>query len=150
MTKLLPYATIQNTAGENAITAGAAPNGSSMQGNPDAVNRAQDMGNYPPGPQVGGAGQTLSAPLMHDTIARGGVPLNAQPSNLVQAAPGAQSLLALISSGQVSLNQSNYGQPVSVPVGGNSPQAQNAQAQPQPTGAGSSVTVPAAPIYLGD
>lgn len=136
MTKLLPYPTFQNTSGSNAAPAGAAPNGTAMQGNPDAATRAQDQGNYPPGPQIGGAGQTLNAPLAHDTISRGGVPLNTQPSNLAAAAPGAQSLLALLSSGQASLNQSNYGQPTT----------QSAQ----PTGAGSAITVPAAPIYLGD
>lgn len=149
MTKLLPYSTIQNTSGENAIAAGAAPVGSTMQGNPDAASRAQDMGNYPPGPQVGGAGQTLNAPLAHDTISRGGCPLNAQPSNLVNAAPGSQSLLALLSSGQVTFNQTNYGNAVFAPA--SSPANQAAPTTvPAPTGPGSAITVPAAPIYLGD
>lgn len=151
MTKLLPYATIQNTSGENAIAAGAAPSasGTTMQGNPDAASRAQDMGNYPPGPQVGGSGQTLSTPLAHDTISRGGCPLNTQPSNLVNAAPGSQSLLALLSSGQVTFNQTNYGNAVFAPASSPANQA-SPNVVPAPTGPGSAITVPAAPIYLGD
>lgn len=115
MTKLLPYATIQNTAGEGAGAPGAAPGNTSIsqqQSNPQS-SQYTPSGNYPPAPQVGAAAQTLNAPLAHDGMSRGNVPLNVQPTNLVTAGAGNDSLLAMIARGQVSLNQSNYGQPIS-------------------------------------
>ena len=151
MTVLFGNAGFQNTSGDIAQAPGAAPVGSSMQGNPVAQPEA---GVYVPAPQVGGAGQTLNAPLVHDTIARGNVPLNTQSTNLALTAPGTQSLLALIASGQVSLNQSNYGQGAFVPQnGGASPQAQQPAGGPvqsQPTGAGSTITVASPANYVGN
>ena len=145
MTVLFGNAGFQNTAGDVASQPGLSPVGSTMQGNPVAQ---QEAGAYVPAPQVGGSGQTLNAPLAHDTISRGNVPLNAQPSNLVNAAPGTQSLLALMSTGQVSLNQTLYGSaafaPASAPAG---------QLTPPPsvaTGPGSSITVASPAVYVGN
>lgn len=153
MTKLLPYATYQNSGADMGQQPGAAPNGAQMQGNPASAQAAQDQGNYPPGPQVGGAAQVLGVtPATHDQISRGNVPLNAVPTSGVAQQTGTDSLLAQIARGQVSLNQTNYGQPVQVPKeAGTGPQGQPfAQLQPLPSQAGSSITVAAAPNYIGD
>lgn len=152
MTKLLPNPTIYQQGGDIAQSGGNAPVGSSMQGNPyDSASR-QNTGVYPPGPQTGGATQTVNGPLSHDQISRGNIPLNAVPTSGVVQQNGTDSLLAQIARGQVSLNQSNYGQPVSVPsVGGSSPQVQpNATPVPLPNGIASTLTVGAPATFIGD
>jgi hypothetical protein len=151
MTKLLPLTGTDHTSGNiSPSVAGAAPNGSSMQGNPDAATRAQDQGRYPPGPQCGGTGQNQSSQNMPSLLSHGNIPTNTQPSNLVNAAPGTTSILALISSGQVSMNQSTYGQGATItPDSG--PQVHNSSnPQSQPTGSGSAMTTYTPPIYTGD
>lgn len=159
MTILFGNAGFQETSGDVAQAPGAGPvpgAGNQMTGNP-ASAQSQPFGNLVPAPQVGGVGQTLNAPLVHDTISRGNVPLNAQPTNTVAAAGnavGADSLLAQIARGQVSLNQSNYGQGGFVPQnGGSSPQAQQPGAtnvQTVVTGPGSTLTVAAPANYVGN
>ena len=128
---------------------------------PRAVNVAsrQNMGVYPPGPQTGGATQTVNSPLSHDQIARGNVPLNSAPtSGVAQGAVtpgstfGTDSLLAQMSRGQVILNQSTYGQPATVPaVNGSSPQVQpGAVPQPIANGIASTLTVGSPATFVGD
>jgi hypothetical protein len=157
MTNLLPFPNAAQTAGDIAQAAGSAPLGSgAMQGNPkDTSDRVSTGGGYDtlPGPQVGGAGQTLgTTPATHDLISRGAVPLSAVPTSGVLQQTGTDSLLAQMSRGQVSLNQSNYGQPAQVPKeAGTGPQPQpTAQLQPLPSQAGSSITVGATPSYTGN
>lgn len=156
MTKLLPGATAYNTSTGDP-SASPVPGGV-MNGNPDP-NNDSEFGRYPPGPQTGGVAQTVNSPLSHDQIARGNIPLNSAPTSGVAqgaATPGStngtDSLMAQMSRGQVSLNQSNYGQPVSVPaVGGSSPQVQpNAAPVPLPNGIASTLTVGAPATYIGD
>jgi hypothetical protein len=149
MTKLLPFPTSEQLAGNGAGQPGAAPVGSTMQGNPQA-SQYTPFGAKLPGPQVGGAGQTINAPLAHDGMSRGNVPLNGQPSNTATVTPGGDSLLAQIARGQVSLNQSNYGQGTAVPRD-SGPQVQQA-AEPQPiqTGPGSALVPASPPNYIGD
>lgn len=153
MTKLLANPTIYQQSGDLGQSAGTAPNGAQMTGNPSDTASRQNMGVYPPGPQVGSSAQTVNSPLSHDQISRGNVPLNSVPSNLVNQQPGTQSLLALIASGQVSLNQSNYGQPVTVPPNGAGGQASvvpSAEPQPQAAGIASTITVGTSQQYVGD
>ena len=157
MTKLLPFATYQNSGACISPPPGAAPLGTgAMQGNPSCASYAQNDGQYPPQPLVGpnqGLANIGTTPASHDLIARGHIPLNAVPSNQVNAQPGTQSLLALIATGQVSLNQTTYGQPAS--VGGRDSGTQynavvTATPQQQPAQDPSRVTVAAAPNYMGD
>lgn len=164
MTKLLPNPTIYQQGGDLAQSGGNAPTAQAglngpAQGNPyDSASR-QNTGVYPPGPQTGAAAQTVNSPLSHDQIARGNVPLNAAPtSGVVQGAVtpgstfGTDSLMAQLSRGQVILNQSTYGQPVSVPVvNGASPQVQpNAAPVPIANGIASTLTVGTPATFVGD
>lgn len=164
MTKLLPNPTIYQQGGDIAQSGGAAPTAQTglngpAQGAPQDSAARQNMGTYPPGPQVGGAAQTVNGPLSHDQISRGNVPLNTAPTSgpaQGAAAPsstfGTDSLLAQLARGQVILNQSTYGQPVSVPsVNGSSPQVQpNAIPQPIANGIASTLTVGAPATFIGD
>lgn len=116
---------------------GAAPGATqTMQGNPDPRNVNQVQIVQTPNPQAGSAAQVLGAvPDTSSGLATGGIPHNAQPTN-VNVTPGGVSLLALLATGQLSLNQSNYGQGALIPQnGGASPQA------PQP---GSTAVAPVA------
>ena len=164
MTKLLPNPTIYQMGGDLAQNGAPAPTAQSglngpAQGNPyDSASR-QNMGVYPPGPQTGGATQTVNSPLSHDQIARGNVPLNSAPtSGVAQGAVtpgstfGTDSLLAQMSRGQVILNQSTYGQPATVPaVNGSSPQVQpGAVPQPIANGIASTLTVGSPATFVGD
>lgn len=149
MTNFLTLAAVQDTAGDVPVIPGAAPvpGAAAMQGNP-ASSQSQPHGLYPPAPQCGAAGQTLNAPLAHDTISRGNVPLNAQPTN-VATAPGTDSILAQLSRGQVSLNQSSYGQGQFVPAAGGQNVIPAPSAVPVLTGNGAALTVANPPNYTG-
>jgi hypothetical protein len=113
------------TAGDTNIgMPGAAPvpGAAGMQGNPDPRNITAPCVQQTPNPQVG-ATQVLGAvPDTASGLATGGIPHNAQPTN-VNVQPGATSVLALLATGQLSLNQSNYGQGGFMPANaGSSPQ----------------------------
>jgi hypothetical protein len=100
---------------------GAQPNGSQMQGNPN-VNGNNDscIGAEPNQPQ------NTSSQLAATQLANGTIPHNEQPTNVSQgtgpaqqgANAGGDSLLAMLSRGQVILNQSTYGQGSYVPANG--------------------------------
>jgi hypothetical protein len=106
MTNLLPYATIQNTAGEGAGAPGGAPTpgtaGTLMTGNPQE-SQFTPSGNYLPGNQ--NAPQQLTA----TQISSGNICTNSVPTNVLTA-PGTDSLMAQMSRGQVMLGDSTYGQ----------------------------------------
>jgi hypothetical protein len=115
MTNLLPYATIQNTAGDGAGAPGAAPNGAAMQGNPQSSQFTPD-GNYPP------SNQNAPQQLTSTQISSGNISANSVPVNALTA-PGTDSLLAQMSRGQVIMADSTYGQGGFIPSnGGASPQ----------------------------
>lgn len=129
MTNLLPYSTIQNTAGDGAGAPGAAPIGATMQGNPQSSQYTPD-GNYPPG------NQNAPQQLLGTQIARGDISANSVPTNVLTA-PGTDSLLAQMSRGQVILKDSTYGMAQFTP--GNPAPA----VQPVVTGPANGLTYPA-------
>jgi hypothetical protein len=110
MTNLLPYSTIQNTAGDGAGAPGAAPLGPQMQGNPQS-SQFTPNGNYLPGNQ--NAPQQLAA----TQISAGNIILSSVPINVLTS-PGTDSLLAQMSRGQVILKDSTYGLSQTVPANG--------------------------------
>ena len=130
MTNLLPYATIQNTAGEGAGAPGGAPTpgtaGTLMTGNPQE-SQLTPNGNYLPGNQ--NAPQQLTA----TQISSGNICTNSVPTNVLTAL-GTDSLMAQMSRGQVMLGDSTYGQSQFAP--GNA-------AQPNPVNAAAVVPVTA-------
>lgn len=139
------------TAGNGAGEPGAAPVGSSMQGNPQA-SQFQPNGVNLPAPQLTPA----TAILRPTQFSNGNIPLHAQPST-VGAAPtagagagsGNDSLLALMSRGQVLLAGSTYGQSGFIPAnGGSSPQAGQDTQNSVQTGAAIAYAVP--PTYTGN
>jgi hypothetical protein len=149
MTNFLTLGDIQETTGNVPAIPGAAPSSTAgMQGNPAAA-QYQPHGTYPGIPLVGGAGQTINAPLVHDTISRGLVPLSTQPTNAATA-PGTDSLLAQMSRGQLSLNQSSYGQPLQVPNAGGQPVLPAPTVVPIVTGIGSAISIANPPNYIGN
>jgi hypothetical protein len=152
MTILFGNAGFQATAGNDVGQPGGAPVGSTMQGNPQE-SQFTPYGALVPAPQTGGAGQTVNAPLSHDAMARGNIPVNAQPTN-IGGGVGNDSLMAAMSRGQVLLNQSTYGQGGFVPQnGGSSPQAQQPGAVSpvsQPNGIASTLTVASPANYTGN
>lgn len=92
----------------------------SIQGQPVAL--------YPPAPQ------NTPSQALTTQMSNGNMPVETQPTNVV-AAPGLSSLLAQLATGEISLNQTNYGQagvPLSVV-----------------TGAASGVTIASPPVYSG-
>jgi hypothetical protein len=90
----------------------------------------KSLGLYPPGPQVSPT-QSLV-----DQLASGNIPLQTQPTNVNQG-PGNTSLLAQLGTGQISLNQTSYGQAI-------------ASTNPTVvTGPASAVTVGTPPVYAG-
>lgn len=95
-----------------------------MQGNPDTRSINQVTINQLPLPQVGTTQVLGAVPDTSAQIAQGLIPHNAQPTN-VNVQPGGDSLLAQIARGQVSLNQSNYGQgsvgPAAAPIAAGAP-----------------------------
>lgn len=134
MTNLLPYSTIQNTAGDGAGAPGAAPLGATMQGNPQSSQYTPD-GNYLPSNQ--NAPQQLAATQMSS----GNISVNSVPINVLSA-PGTDSLMAQMSRGQVILKDSTYGMAQFTP--GNAAPAPGAPtAQPIVTGPASGLTYPA-------
>lgn len=157
MTILFGVGDNTQTANADVGQPGGAPVGSSMQGNPQETSY-KPFGAMVPAPQVGGVAQTVNTPLSHDGIARGNVPVNAQPTNIGTGAGaggvGTDSLLAQLARGQVLLNQSTYGQGGFVPQnGGSSPQAQQPGAVntvSQPNGIASTLTVAAPANYVGN
>lgn len=102
MTNLLPYATIQNTSGEGAGAPGAAPLGTSMQGNPQS-SQFTPSGNYLPG------NQNAVQQLTGTQLSSGNIVASSVPTNVLTA-PGTDSLLAQMSRGQVIMADSLYGQ----------------------------------------
>lgn len=146
MTNLYGNTGIHETAGDIPSVPGAAPNGSQMQGNPQA-SQYQPMGVLPPAPQ------NPVQQLTGTQISNGSIPLQTHPSNIA-APPGTDSLLAQMSRGQVIMADSTYGQGGFIPAnGGSSPQAgQPAQNISQPVLArvASAVNVATPPIYAGN
>jgi hypothetical protein len=124
MTNFYGLAGIDHSSADIAAAPGAAPLGTgAMQGNPQTAQAAQVIGQYPPTPQVGGAGQALGiTPAAHDLISRGAVPLSVVPTSGAVTAPGTDSLLAQIARGQVIFGQAAYGINHNVPQGGDNPQ----------------------------
>jgi hypothetical protein len=136
MTNLLPYATIQNTAGEGAGAPGAAPVGATMQGNPQS-SQFTPSGNYLPGNQ--NAPQQLTA----TQISAGNIVTSSVPTN-VNTQPGTDSLLAQMSRGQVIMADSTYGQSQFVPANGGAGQPPGvAGAVPVSARTGNALTYPA-------
>lgn len=132
---------------------GAAPvPGGQMTGNPDPHQDTMPQVNIePPIPQNSSA-QSISTQL-----ANGTVPHNLQPTNVAQgvgapaagAPAGGDSLLAMMSRGQIMRGDSTYGQPVSVSRD-NGPQVQpSAVVPPVATGPASGVTYAGTGNYSG-
>jgi hypothetical protein len=156
MTIFFGNAGFQNTSGNMAPAPGAAPVGSTMQGNPQSA-QFSPFGEWQPAPQCGGVGQTVNGPLVHDAMSRGNIPVNSQATSLGTGAgfggAGTDSIMAAMSRGQVLLNQSTYGQGGFVPQnGGASPQAQQPGAvlQSQANGIASTLTVASPANYTGN
>jgi hypothetical protein len=119
MTNLLPYSTIQNTAGEGAGAPGDAPTpgtaGTLMTGNPQSSQYTPN-GNYQP------QNQNAVQQLTGTQISAGNINTNSVPTNALTA-PGTDSLMAQMSRGQVIMADSTYGQSGFIPQnGGASPQ----------------------------
>jgi hypothetical protein len=135
----------------NAGMPGAAPNGSAMQGNPNTNQATMVPILQPPLPQ-NSAAQGLDTQL-----ASGNIPHNLQSTNVAQGVgsqvspAGGDSLLAMMSRGQVILNQSTYGQGSYVPGnGGAGPiPIPAATVVAQPTGQASGVTQATTPNFSG-
>jgi hypothetical protein len=150
MTNLLPYSTIQNTAGEGAGAPGDSPTpgtaGTLMTGNPQS-SQFTPSGNYLPG------NQNAPQQLTGTQISAGNICTNSVPTNVLTA-PGTDSLLAQMSRGQTIMADSTYGQGGFIPQnGGASPQVPSPAAnltQPVLARVASGVTVPAVPVYTGN
>ncbi len=143
MTNLYPNSSVQNTAGEGAGQPGGAPVGTTMQGNPQE-SQFQPNGVQPPGPMF------PTQQLLPTQISNGQVPLHTQPttSNL---APGTDSLLAMLSRGQIMKGDSLYGQSAFMPPnGGAGPQVQQSGTPSTVTRVASGVTIANPPIYTGN
>lgn len=142
MTNLYPNANITNTS--NGMPGAAPVPGSAlMTGNPNVPNEDGEFGVYPPGPQ------NTPSQLAATQISNGSIPLQTQPTN-VNVTPGGTSLLALLSSGQVSLKDSNYGQPGALAPNPNGPSPGVTSTIPIATGPASSVTIANPPVYSGN
>jgi hypothetical protein len=142
MTNFLPSSTIQQTAGDTGVAPGNAPVPASgignMQGNPSG-SQYQPMGVQPPQPMNGTSTSGASGPAQ---MSNAQIPVNVQPINLL-VAPGLDSLMAQISRGQLSLNQSNYGQPGALaPAIGQGPAQQQTTIVPNPIGFASALSMP--------
>ncbi|HWX29588.1 MAG TPA: hypothetical protein VNZ53_19350 [Steroidobacteraceae bacterium] len=149
MTNLYPVGDLTQSAGDGVGQPGAAPVGTSMQGNPQA-SQYTPSGAHVPAPQAG-PGQTVNAPLSHDAMARGNIPLHTHPTNAA-GPPGVDSLMAQLSRGQLLLNQSTYGQGSLTPAnGGAGPQTiPAANVVSLPIGIGSTLNVANPPVYTGN
>jgi hypothetical protein len=145
MTRLTSLPTITQTAGDIGNSAGAAPNGTLMQGNPGDTSARANQGQYAPG------NQNTSAQLLATQLANGSICTHSIPSN-VKTAPGTDSLLAQMSRGQVILGQSTYGQSQNLAADGGASAPIAPTTQPVITGQASALTYPApsAQIHVGD
>lgn len=137
------------SADTNIGMPGAPPNITpGMQGNPDPRNINAPNVLQPAAPQTGPAQVLGAVPDTASGLATGGIPHNAQPTN-VNTAPGTDSILAQIARGQLSLNQSNYGQGGFLPAdAGRGPQSPQSGSQAVQTIAAGAPSVPtfAAPV----
>jgi hypothetical protein len=142
MTNLYPNPNL-GTEAPNSGAPGGAPVGS-MQGNPQESQYAP-AGVYPPQPI------NSAAILAATQLSNGQIPLHTQPNNAT-AAPGTDSLLAMLARGQVILKDSTYGIAQYCPGnGGAGPIPVPAVTQvAQPTGQASGVTISATPVYTGN
>lgn len=148
MTNFLPSSTIQQTAGDTGIAPGNAPVANAaqiMQGNPSG-SQYQPMGVQPPQPMNGTSTSGASAPAQ---MSNAQIPVHTQPTNTNLAA-GTDSLMAMMSRGQLSLNQSNYGQPGALAPNPNGPAPQGTSCVPIPTGFANLVTIATPPVYTGN
>lgn len=156
MTILIRNSNVTNTTGNGAGEPGAAPNGSQMQGNPQA-SQFQPNGTYPPNAQcirdvAGGSGATCV-----QQIAEGRIPLNVQPGNISNngannCVDGTRSLLSMLSTGQIVLGATSYGLGNALPVGAGVPAVGNSPAAPSVAGlnsVGGDVTTGGA-AYIGN
>src|SRR3977135_114252 len=128
MTNFYPNSSMQNTAGEGAGQPGGAPvpaAGQIMQGNPQE-SQFQPNGVQPPAPMF------PTQQLLPTQISNGQVPLHTQPTTSLLA-PGTDSLLAMLSRGQIMKGDSLYGQSAFMPP--------NAGAGPQIQQSGTPSTV---------
>lgn len=137
-----------SAADTNTGIPGAAPvPGGQMTGNPNTQDNDASMPlTQPPNPQ------NTPSQFMATQFSNGSLPTNLQPTNVLQGsgppnqggATGGDSLLAMLSRGQVIKNQSTYGQAGFTPQnGGCSPQASSPAAnvtQSVATGQASGVT----------
>jgi len=144
MTNLYPVGDITQTAGEGPGQPGAAPVGSTMQGNPQA-SQYTPSGAHVPGPQ------TTSAQLLATQCSNGAIPLHVHPTT-VAGPPGVDSLLAQMSRGQVIFGQSTYGQSAFIPAnGGAGPQnvTSGVNLAAVATGQANGIAVGNPPVYTG-
>jgi len=124
----------------NSGMPGAAPNGTQMQGNPNLPNGAPDT--QAPLPQ------NSSAQLLATQVASANLPVNLQPTNVLQGTgpgttesrAGGDSLLAMQARGQLLRSDSTYGQGGYVPANGSGFVPSASPAVAQPTGPASGVT----------
>jgi hypothetical protein len=148
MTNLYPNSSMQNTGGMGAGQPGDAPvpGGALATGNPQG-SQFQPSGVQPPAPEL------PVQQLLDTQIDSGQVPVHVQPTN-VAALPGTDSLMAMMSRGQIMRGDSTYGQGGFIqPNGGSSPQAgQPAQNVMQSVTArvASVVTINNPPVYTGN
>ena len=156
MTVLFPNSNVTNTAGNGAGEPGATPNGSQMQGNPQA-SQFQPNGTLPPNAQCvrdGASGD--STKTCTQQISEGRIPLNIQPGNVgspgATCVDGTRSLLSMLSTGQVVLNASSYGIGNTLPLAGGQPPVGNSPAAPSVSGINGINGSPAANTvaYLGN
>ena len=123
MTNFFPH---QNVYDGNANAPAFSPQGQAVQV-------------YPPAPQ------NTPSQALTTQLAAGLLPVDTQPTNVV-APPGATSLLAQLGTGQMSLNQTNYGQAGAVPITNASPAT---PINTVVTGPASGVTIASPPVYAG-
>lgn len=148
MTNLYPNANI-GTENPNSGQPGGAPvpNGAQiMNGNPQE-SQYTPAGVYPPGPE-------LPVQQLTDTqIGNGQIPLQVQPTNCNLAA-GTDSLMAMMSRGQIIKADSTYGQSGFIPQnGGASPQVPSPGAnltQSVTARVASVITIASPPVYTGN
>jgi hypothetical protein len=139
MTNLYPNSSMQNTAGATAANASGAGGGNPQE------SQLQPFGVQPPQPINGISTSGASAPAQ---MSNGQIPVHTQPTNIAVAA-GLDSLMAQMSRGQLSLNQSNYGQPGALCPNPNGPAPQGAPVVPVVTGFAAAILIPTPPVYTG-
>lgn len=145
MTNLYPTGDVTQTAGDVPSVPGAAPVGSSMQGNPQ-TSQYTPFGAHVPAPQ-----NTAAQPLATQ-IANGAIPLHTHPTTVVSP-PGTDSLLAQLSRGQVILKDSTYGISQFIPPnGGSGPAAltSGVNLAAVATGQANGISIGNPPVYAGN